>query len=319
MHSIIYIQRLMFIFISLLAIAFGYAYYFIQHYPPPFTDHLSLDAKVKFVREHINPDEIDTVIIGSSIGLNDLLGSELEKNSKIIKHVVNLSVYGATALEAEQITKLIDAFPNVKRILYSVQYSDFPHEWKFKNFDTSILIPYMRHELNPVALFLLYFKACNNLYFCYERQKTWHIENDKPNKFTYLGFDHTGSIPLHIYGKDIIGHRWRLPQPGIMSPRSFAAVERMAKMAKDKGMHYYIVHQAYRKGLYVKYKKVRDAMEYFDVKIEKVLKKYNGILLKIQPLNLEDKYFADRTHLNDTGSPLVSKKVAQMIDRIEGK
>ena len=319
MHSIIYLRRLMIILIVVLMMALSYAYYFIQHYPPPFTDHLSLDAKVKFVREHINPDEIDTVIIGSSIGLNDLLGSELEKNSKIIKHVVNLSVYGATALEAEQLTQLIDAFPHVKRILYSVQYSDFPHEWKFKHFDAPTLVAYMRHELNPVALFLLYFKACNNLDFCYERQKTWHIENDKPNKFTYLGFDHTGSIPLHIYGKDIIGHRWRLPQPGIMSPRSFAAVERMAKMARDKGIHYYIVHQPYRKGLYVKYKKVRDAMKYFDVKIEKVLKKYNGILLKIQPLHLEDKYFADRTHLNDTGSPLVSKKVAAMIDRIEGK
>ena len=304
-------------FAIVFSIAVGYIAYFSVHYPIPITDHISFDAKLKFVREKVDPNKVDTLIIGSSIGLNDLLGSEMQKYSKKIRSVLNFSVYGATTLQAEQIMALMDAFPHLKRIIYSVQYSDMPHTWKFKAYHPKILVKYIRHELNPFVYLKLLFHACNNLAFCYERQTTWVPKHRQANQFESLLFDPSGSVPLHIYGKDIIGHRWRLPHPGIMHPESFRAVGRMAKKAKEHGIHFYVVHQPYRKPLYDTHKSVRDAMAYFDAKVTEAIKPYGGKLIRIQPLHLGDAYFSDRTHLNDKGSPVVSRYVAKQIDAFE--
>jgi hypothetical protein len=315
----LYLKRLFAIWALLFAAAAGYVAYFIQHYPTPLTDHISFDAKLKFVRERVDPDKIDTIIIGSSIGLNNLLGSVMQKESRSMDHILNLSVYGATTLQAEQLMELMDAFPNLERVIYSVQYSDTPHNWRFKDYDAKKLIRYMRREMNPVEYLYTIFKACRNLPFCYRRQRDYAKEHLRPNTFESLLFDETGSVPLYIYGDDIISHRWRLPHPGIMSGESFAAMGRMAKKAKERGIEYYIVHQPYRKGLYQKHKSVRDAMAYFDTQAQKAIAPYGGHLIKIQPLDLNDSYFSDRTHLNAEGSTLVSKYVAKEIDKIESQ
>jgi len=312
-----YLKRLFAVFAIIFSFAVGYITYFNAHYPIPVTDHISFDAKLKFAREKIDPDRVDTLIIGSSIGLNDLLGSVMEKYSQKIDTALNFSVYGATTLQSEQIMELVNAFPNLKRVIYSTQYSDFPHTWRFKKYAPETLVKYIRHELDPFAYAKLLFKACSNLPFCYERQQRWVPDHMRTNTFESLIFDPSGSVPLHIYGKDIIGHRWRLPHPGIMHQESFRAVGRMAQKAQERGLHFYLVHQPYRKPLYEKHKNVRDAMAYFDTMIQEAMKPYNGVLIRIQPLELGDTYFSDRTHLNDKGSPIVSQYVAQKIDSIE--
>jgi len=313
----IYLIRLFAVLAIIFSAAVGYVIYFNAHYPIPITDHISLDAKLKFAREKIDPDKVDTLVIGSSIGLNDLLGSVLEKESKQVKKALNFSVYGATALQSEQLMALMDAFPHLKRILYSAQYSDFPHTWKFENYHPRTLVKYIRHELNPLQYMKLLFSACNNLLFCYERQTHWIPDHMRTNTFESLIFDSSGSVPLHIYGKDIIEHRWRLPHPGIMHNESFKSVARMAQKAKAHGIHFYMVHQPYRKPLFEKHKDVRNAMAYFDSKIKQAIEPYGGTLIRIQPLGLGDAYFSDRTHLNDKGSPIVSKYVAKQIDKTE--
>ncbi len=314
-----YLKCLFVGFAVIFSVAVGYVAYFNAHYPIPITDHISFDAKLKFARERVDPDKVDTLIIGSSIGLNNLLGSIMEKNSKKIDKVLNLSVYGATTLQAEQIMALTDAFPNLKRVIYSVQYSDMPHTWKFKDYHPKTLVKYIRHELTPFAYLKLLFHACNNLLFCYERQKKWVPDHMRTNTFESLIFDASGSVPLHIYGKDIVHHRWHLPHPGIMHGESFKAVGRMAKKAQENGIGFYVVHQPYRQPLYEKHKSVRDAMAYFDKRVAEAMQPYGGKLIRIQPLHLGDAYFSDRTHLNDKGSPLVSQYVAKEIDKLEAK
>jgi len=293
-------------------------FYFHHHYPIPLTERISFDAKLKFVREHIDPDKVDTMIIGSSIGLNDLLGTELEKDSQKVKYAVNMSVYGATTLQAEQLMELRKTFPNLKRILYSVQYSDTPHNWKFKNYKPKKLIRYMRQEQNLIEYFFTVIDACSNIPFCYKRSQSWEHDHMHKNIFESLLFDASGSVPLYIYGKDVIGHRWRLAQPNIMSGNSFKAIKKMAQTAKDAGVEYYVVHQPYRKELYAKHDFVRAAIAKFDELALEALKNSCGHLIKTQHLGLHgNKYFADRTHLNVDGSKVVSEYIAKQIDKIE--
>jgi len=73
----------------IVGLAAGYVYDFTKNFPPPITKRISFDAKLKFIREQIDPDKIDTIIVGSSIGLNNVIGSILEEDSKKVKHALN--------------------------------------------------------------------------------------------------------------------------------------------------------------------------------------------------------------------------------------
>jgi len=314
-----YLKILFAIIFFIGTLATGYVYHFSKNYPLPITSRISFDAKLKFIRDHTDPDTVDTVIVGSSIGLNNVLGSVLEKSSSLVHHALNLSVYEATTLEVEQLLELTDAFPHLKRIIYSAQYSDFPHTKKFKDYDPQFLIKYIRKDLSPLAEGKVIFDACQDLDFCMKREKEWRTKHMQSNQFPYLGFDHTGSVPLKIYRKKGVGGRWYLPHPGIMSNESFKAVTRMAQRAQKKGIHYYVAHQPYREPLVKKYESVRNALKYFDGRIEPIMKKYNGTLIRLQKLHLSDDYHADRSHLNDKGSTIVSQEIGKIIDRTEKK
>lgn len=314
-----YLKILFTIIFLIGALAAGYVYHFSKNYPLPITSRISFDAKLKFIRNHIDPDTIDTIIVGSSIGMNNVLGSVLEKSSSLVHHALNLSVYEATTLEVEQLLALTDAFPHVQRIIYSAQYSDFPHAIKFKDYDPEFLIKYIRKDLSPLAEFKVLFDACQDLEFCIKREEEWKSKRVQSSKFTYLCFDHTGSVPLKIYRKRRVGGRWYLAHPNIMNNESFKAVARMAKRAQEKGIHYYVAHQHYREPLVKKHKFVRDAIAYFDHRIEPIMKKYNGTLIRLQKLHLSDECHADRSHLNDKGATIVSQEIGRIIDQTEKK
>jgi hypothetical protein len=318
MSSRLYLKILFGILGLILVTSVIYAVWFSRHYPLPVTSRISFDAKIKFIREHIDPDMVDTLIVGSSIGLNDVQGVYLQKSCNKCKHVLNLSVYEASTLQVEQLLQLIGAFPNLKRIIYSAQYSDFPYHTQFTDYDPKFLSRYMRHELNPIEYWALLFRSCRDLFFCFHRQMEWHDKHGMSNKFPYLGFDSTGSVPLHIYGKDIIHHRWVLPHPPSRNMESYKTVDRISKMAQQKGIKFYFVQQPYRAPLVQKYKHVRDSMAFFSTQIDQIMKKNGGSFLSLhQALHLSDKYFADRSHLNDQGSRIGAEAIGHFIDAHE--
>jgi len=313
-----YLRVLFTIFAVILLSALAYIYHFSSNYPIAVTNRISFDAKIKFIREHIDPDKIDTIIVGSSIGLNNVQGAYLEKASTKVEHALNLSVYEASAFQVEQLLMLTDAFPNLKRVIYSAQFSDFPYPSKFHDYDPKLLIKYMRHELNIFEYMKLMFKACKDLYFCYNREREWGEKHGQNNKFTYLGFDHTGSVPLHIYGKDIILKRWSIPHGSVQNARAFIAVENMSRRLTQKGIKFYFVQQPYRQHLIDGNRHIQILMKSFPERISKILQKSGGIFFSLhKKLHLDDSYFADRSHLNDKGSALGSEAIGRFIDTQE--
>jgi hypothetical protein len=296
----------------------GYAYYFSKTYPLPFTNRISFDAKIKFIREHIDVKEIDTIIVGSSIGLNNVQGAYLEKASSKCKHVLNLSVFEASAVQVEQLLKLQDAFPNLKRIIYSAQFSDFQHASSFRDYHPKWISKYIAHQFTPVVEAKFLADAAKNIVFLEKREKKWHKDHSQNNKFTYLGFDHTGSVPLHIYGKDIIQKRWNNPHGSLYVARAFEALDRISKDAYKKGIKFYMVQQPYRQELIKKYKHIPAELKMFLHRITKIVSKNHGKVLSLyKELPLGDAYFADRSHLNDKGSILSAEAIGKFIDKQE--
>ncbi len=315
-----YTKILFLILIAIMGTTIAYSYYFSKNYPPAITNRISFDAKLKFIRDHIDADKIDTLIVGSSLALNNVQGAYLEKASAVCKFVLNLSVYSVSVFQVEQMLELSDAFPNLKRIVYSAQFSDFPYSFKFEEYDPVFIKKYIRNELSQTENASSILSSCKNVAFCIKRELEWTRKHGQNNKFSYLGFDHTGSVPLHIYGKDIVLSRWKNPHPAVQNPKAYETVASIAQNAYKNGIKFYFIQQPYRKPLVEKYSHVRGVMESFAKNIGDIVRKNHGKFLNLHKmLDLNDDYFADRSHLNDKGSIIGSEAIAKFIDESEIK
>jgi len=299
-------------------IASGYVYYFASHYPLPVTSRISFDAKIKFIREHVDVDKIDTIIVGSSIGLNNVNGVALEKSCRACKGVLNMSVYEASPVQAEQLLELTDFFPNLKRVIYSAQFSDFQHASSFRDYHAKTIGKYLSHSLNPFSQAKLIFNASKNLPFLMKRAETWEKKHTHSNLFTYLGFDKSGSVPLEIYGKDIVKRRWENPHGSLHIGKAFDALDRLSDRLQRKGIRFYFVQQPYRQPLIKKYPHVKAELEWFLHKVQGIVSRHGGEVLSLyRTLPLSDTYFADRSHLNKEGSIAGSEAIGRFIDSKE--
>ena len=306
------------LFAVILTLTFGYTYQFSKKYPLPFTSRISFDAKIKFIKEHIDPRQIDTLIVGSSIGLNNVQGAYLEKASKKCKGVLNFSVYESNPAQVEQVLELIGAFPHLKRVIYSAQFSDFQSATPFHDYHPKEIERYISYGVHPLTDLKMIAQASEDLKFLHNRAKEWAQKHGQKNKFTYLGFDHTGSVPLHIYGKDIIEHRWSHPHGSRHPPKAMEALDRIAQKLQKKGIRFYLVQQPYRQALIKKYRHVPLELNWFLDKVTKILHNHGGKVLSLyKTLPLSDAYFADRSHLNDKGSILGAEAIAKFIDAEE--
>ena len=311
-----YLKILFLVLLTLIIMAFAYAYYFIKHYPIPITNRISLDAKITFIKENIDINSVDTIIVGSSIGLNNVQGETLQKSSTKANSVLNLSVYEATPPQIEQILELTHSFPNLKRIIYSAQYSDFAYEGKMKDYNSTFINSYLQNTLSIKEKLSFYFKSCQNIFFCINRAWNWRDKYQQNNQFTYLGFDSTGSVPLHIYGDDIIASRWQRPHSDKQNSRDFEALDRMSQRAKKENIEFIFVVQPYRQALIDKFSHVAPTMLSFAQKAKGIMKKNGGNFLDLHSyLKLKDNYFADRSHLNNNGSVVSSRALGEFLDR----
>ncbi|HIP11606.1 MAG TPA: hypothetical protein EYG73_02695 [Arcobacter sp.] len=318
MHIKTYIKTL-FIILGLIAlIVITYLFYFAKHYPIPVTNRASFDAKLKFIRENINVNEVDTLIVGSSVGLNNIQGTYLEKDSTKCKVVLNLSVHGAYTRQTRQLLELTDAFPKLERILYVGQYTDLGITHQFNDYNPDFLMKYMRNEMNLIEKFLVILRACNNLFFCINRQRTWKKMYKDKDSFHYIEYDSTGSVPLQINAKITNPGRWGGAQPGHMPEVSYGAIYHMSKRALNKGLKFYFIQQPHREAIVKRDSRVRNALATFSKRVSNIMKENHGVFINLHTmLRLDDTHFSDRNHLNDKGSKVEAKKVAKIIDIIE--
>ena len=315
-----YLKILFIILGTIVSTTVGYSVYFSKHYPIPLIDHISFDAKMQFIREHIDINKIDTIVVGSSLALNNVQGAYLEKNSNKCQHVLNLSVWSVDAPQVEQLLKLTEGFSNLKRIIYTGQFTSFNFANEFKNFDGDFIKRYISHELNPIEYSIFILNACKDISFCAQRQRTWAQEHGRNNTFGYLGFDHTGSVALNIHGKDIVQKRWTKTDGATQNPYALKTLSRIAKMAYDRKVRFYFIQQPYRQAQIDKFEHIQKIMKTFPKQTIKILNEYDGIFFNLhEKLHLNDDFFADRSHLNDKGSKVVAEEIGKFIDKIEVK
>jgi len=312
-----YLKILFSILFIILASIYTYSYIYAKAYAIPLVHRISVDAKFQFIRDNIKRNEIDTLVLGSSIGLNNVQGVVLENTSKQIKHVLNLSGFGLNTPQIEQLLELRNLFPNLKRIIYSAQFPDFALPTVFENYDINFIENYIKlgkHNIN----FTYSCYAFKNFITISKQDQEWEKKYLSNKRFYFLDFDHTGSAPLNIYGDDIVKSRWEIPHRNHPIQQSYQSLWRMVKKIEEEKINFYFIIQPYRTPLLEKYKEVKETLDSFDQNTTKIILSAHGKILNLhKKLNLSDDYFADRSHLNNKGSKQSSKAIAKFIDQSE--
>jgi len=313
-----YLKLLFLVLTGIFGTALLYLYVYSRTYPLPILNRVSLDAKIKFIRDRIDINTVDTIIVGSSIGLNNIQGNVLEKSSTKCQSVLNLSGFGLRAGEVEQLLELTTVFPNLKRLIYSAQFSDFSAPAVLKDYDSVLIKNYLTNTLDYQDSIAIMFHSFQNLSSCIQRNWNWKEKHMMNNNFTYLEFDHTGSVSLHIYGQDIIKERWDTPHTKEQDKNSYLALERIIKKAKKDNINFYFVMEPYRGFLFEKFEHVRHTMNFLEDNMRKILLENGGRFLNLHDeLHLSDHYFVDRSHLNNKGNAITSKVIGDFIDENE--
>ncbi len=311
-----YVKILLLMLTGIFGSAYIYIYIYAKSYPIPIFNRVSLDAKLMFLRDMKEKENIDTIIIGSSIGLNNVQGIVLEESSIKVKHALNISAFSMVTMQVEQFLEIISLFPNVTRIIYSSQFPDFALPLVFENYDIDFIKNYI--NLDKKSIDIKYsFYAYKYFIQCLKYHHLWQ-DLMLNNRYTYLGFDRTGSAPLHVYGKDISKRRWETPHTSIPIKENYLALGRMIKKAKKEGIEFYFVIQPYRALLVKQSKHVHSALISFDQNAKKIILQNDGKFLNLhKKLHLNDNYFADRTHLNNKGSAKTARAIGKFIDENE--
>ena len=312
-----YVKRLTLILFLVFGGSFLYVYHFSKSYPIPFTHRISLDDKFRFIKNMSNRDKIDTIIIGSSLGLNNIQGIVLEESSSTVQHVLNISAYGLKTTEVEEHLNIISIFPNLKRVIYSTQFPDFSDPFILQSYDIEFIKDYIKLGKNKMNLSHVFYAYKNIIEFA-NNQLQWQ-KKYKGDKFNFgLAFDRTGSIPLKLYGEMINKDKFLNPHPLYQSEKNYQALIKMSKKMYANNIHFYFIVGPYRQPLIDKHEDLRETMQQFINRTQKIVTDNNGFFLNLHPkLSLSDYYFVDRFHINEHGSILTAKAIGKFIDKSE--
>jgi hypothetical protein len=255
--------------------------------------------------------------MGSSIGLNNIDGAVLEKESKSVIRLLNMSAFSMEVSHMSQLVPLLEMFPNLKRLIYSAQSLDFAGGSSFDKPNIKRIKEYIKlgKENSNLSYAFLAYKNFVNIV---KRRWTWKEEHLAHNKFENLDYDYTGSAGLDIYGDDIIARRWTNPFVMPTVNKSYIALDGMIKTLQKRGIKFYFVIEPYRHALVKSDKKLKKILDDFHHKAKKVVKKNNQNFINFyRKLHLPDKYFADRIHLNNRGNVIIAKEISKWIDTNE--
>jgi hypothetical protein len=314
-----YVKILLLILLLIFGGAFFYVYIYAKSYPIPLFHRVSLDAKMKFVRDMEDRDRIDTIIVGSSIGLNNLQGAVLEDSSEKIRHVINLSALGLTTTQVEPLLKLLSLFPNTKRVIYSAQFEDWLGAFSLEDKEINFAKTYIELGKNNIDLTYTFYTYKHFIEFA---KRCWEWEKKYAHNTTNHGllFDHTGSVPLDMYGEHINQKMISKPPVGTQldNEKNAISLDRIIKNIRSKGLQFYFVAEPYRQYMIDHNTDIRMMREQFIQEAKQITLSNHGKFIDLQKkLRLGDEYFVDREHVNSKGSALTAKAVAAFIDASE--
>ena len=303
-HWIIYFF-LINIFIAILL----YSWLEYKHIPPRFSNSISYDSKLEFIKKNNLIDGADTLIVGSSMALNNVNGITLETNSTQIHKVINTGSWG---LEPLRILELLNSFNlhKIKYIIYSIQYTDFSQDWKKTIYNQSDVLDYLQNNF----VFRPYAKRFTSMLSDFDEYNHFDETFHTPNNYKSLLFDRTGSVPLEISKNHIIEERWEgvnyIKNPILKT--SLRNLVKIVYLAQRFNIKIIIARPPIRPAVLKSIPHLKEKIDAFNASLYDLAKRKKFIYINAaEKLHVTDKDYVDFEHLDTEGTILYTNAIIQ--------
>lgn len=275
--------------------------------PPRFSNSISYDAKIAFLGRTGLLDKADTLVVGSSMALNNVNGVVLEENSSQINRVANISSWGLEPIHIYQLLQVID-LKNIKTVIYSLQYGDFTVGDSDRVYSMYDVKRFLKHKI----VFRPYFKRFTTAREDFDIYDNFDEYYHDPQDYRYLVFDRTGGVSLNIKKENISHRRWIAKKYLIkrLDPKAFIDFQRLIDFIKEHNIRLIVVRSPIRKAVLDSRPKAAKRVEEFSNKIAKITKKSGVSYLDLgKRLNLDDSCFVDFEHLSHKGTKIYTQAI----------
>lgn len=282
--------------------------------PLRFTKSVSYDFKIKFAKEQLADKRFDTLIVGSSMALNNIDADVLEASSSVHK-VLNLSSWGMATSECLQLLQMLD-LSGVKQVVHSAQYFDYVGEVD-KVLDEDELAQY----LNGGWVLKTYFQNISRL-----PQNVWDYldfgnEYGDSRTQAFLHFDDSGGVNFERDGFLINQRKWQeIPAiPAVpLGDEYFKHLLAMQRFLAEKGIQLVVVTPPFRQELLAQSEEFREFFAAHKDYLEQLSRSKGFLYVDAHAqLGLDDRFFVDASHLDSVGARRMTELVVDTLEHSE--
>lgn len=283
-------------------------YWNLHGRPLRFTSFLSYDAKLNFVRNNKLLEKADTLVVGSSMGLNNVNGRSLEKSEKI-DFTCNISAWGMKTSEVYELLQAVK-LDKIKRVIYISQYFDFD-SYSLRNIDKNNIRMFLDGKF-VLSAYLNSFYSLNKNFSNYLFWKKRYLNN---TQYNYLGFNKNGDINITLTKDRINQDRWnKFSKNPRIDEKNIEALVNMNKYLKEKNIKFIVATTPHRIQIFNENKKLLKFFDKFSDRLKSLSSKYQFTYINIHNiLQLDDSNFIDSSHLNTKGAKQTSLELIKHI------
>ena len=162
--------------------------------PLRMTNSISYDAKLNFLKKSKLLSTCDTIVIGSSMALNNIDSLTLQENNKDIKKIANVASWGLQTSESLELLKILN-LKKIKRIIFSTQFNDFMLV-RYKDVEKNNVKKFLYSDNLKDTILLPYFNTVNSIIPNFLEYLNWKNIYQNKNSNKYLAFDENGDVNL---------------------------------------------------------------------------------------------------------------------------
>ena len=301
--------------IFILAIVFLLIFTFRSELPAPsISSSISFNEKARWLRKYgISQNSCDILVIGSSIGLNNI---DTEAVTKALrnKSIINVSSWGLALPDSAKLLSILAPLCKPKLIIYVAYHTDFKGQ-PDKTINWAVFSSYLNGRSE-----LITYISSPKIYF-YITTFFWlrNIRIKKNSIYASLDFTKTGSVMLNSEYFEVDQNRWDgwninngdniLNASDVqLGLKSLSLIE---EIAKQHGARLMAIKTPLRK----KYDgSATNLLSDLWYKVEQSVLNAGGIFINVGlHSKFDDSFFADFVHLNKDGAKNVSDIITQDI------
>ena len=302
MKKIILTQFIGKIILLILPIPVLFVCLFYLGYLPVLSDSISFDAKA-YELKRVNLKQVDMMVIGSSVALNDL-------NSKIITDNFPVSYYnfGVWSIQIGDDYSLLKHYV----LKYKPKYVILPTTMHDFTSVPDASLPY-NIDLNDQLLGYYYIKNFANLYEIIKRKSALALSRKDNNRYDCLKYDNWGGVELQLTKETISPVRLKEFIGGFPSQNTPAAYQNLVDMAaflKQNQVKLILIQTPYTHS-FVNTVQLQENVNVHFNKCKEIVENSGGTYLNYHDFfGINDNgMFVDPSHLSGEGSKLFTRKI----------